>query len=195
MLEASPRLKKESSRIRCDWQHIIMADLALSGYSENEAFEIAYPETAGLNVKLRIARREKETSSDGYKRAYEERKVARKANIEVAESRNKEAVEREINTLINTTTDTKLKAELLMKLANLKQMTKEGGGQDEDTVQFHLPIDCSMCPLLQAYNDWLDNRNAALPQEEWETPVRPDEMQMIVERAYDEVERIKKAGA
>lgn len=188
MIDPSPRLKKEAARLACDPNHVIMADLILSGYSEAEAFDIAYSEKSTIAIKQKVAIRQRELSSDGYKRVYDDHRATLKSvNLNV-ELRDKETVAKDLNTLINTTSDPKLKAELLMKLADLQQMKKDASVVDEEPVQFFLPISCERCPLLIAYNSFLAEKNKMLPQEKWNVNVRPDEMQRIVESANEEMD-------
>ena len=183
MLEPSPRLRREASRIGCEPNHIIMADLILSGYTNAEAYDIAYSENASLSAQRKIEDRDRVLASEGYKRAYETKKMTRKYATETVEARGKEDIIRELNTLANTAgTDTKLKAELLMKIADLQQFKKEMTG-DEDPVRFFFPIACEKCPLLQTYNDYLARKNGETPEEEWDLEVRPDEMQRLIEQA------------
>ena len=191
MLEPSPRLKKEAKRIGCDANHIIMADLILSGYTEAEAFDIAYSERTAAGVQQKIAERERVLASDGYKRAYEDRRQSRKVSTEDTEVRDKTAVARELNQLITNTTDQKLKAELLMKLADLQQMKKDTTADDDDPVQFYFPMSCEKCPLLQRYNEMLERNNDGVPREKWDLEVRPDEMQRLIEQAKDDIHRMR----
>ncbi len=187
MLNPSPRLKKEASRIGCKENHIIMADLILSGYTESEAFDIAYSERSMTSAKMKIAERESEMRSEGYQRAYEERSAAHKFSAEAVDLRDKETVARDLNSLINQTKDPKLKAELLMKLADLQQMKKDATGNDEDPVQFFLSIDCERCPLLTAYNGYIAKKNNGKPYEQWDRRLRPDELQSIIEQTDPDI--------
>lgn len=183
MLNPSPRLKKEASRIGCKENHIILADLILSGYTEAEAYDIAYSERVMTAAKIKIAEREEVLRSEEYQRAFEDRQEARRYTTEAVDLRDKESVARDLNTLINKTTDPKLKAELLMKLADLQQMKKDASAIDDDPVQFFLPLDCERCPLLIAYNDYIAKKNNGKPFDEWEGRLRPDEIQRIIEQA------------
>lgn len=192
MQNPSPRLRKEASRIGCDPNHIILADLILSGYTESEAYDIAYSEYIARSAKQIIADRERELKSDKYKRAYEDRRKARKYNSENTDLRDKETVARELNALITSTTDAKLRAELLMKLADLQQMKKDATAIDEDPVQFFLSVSCEKCPLLQNYNDYLERKNHDLPPEKWELELRPDEMQLVIEQAEETIMKARK---
>lgn len=183
MLEPSPRLKREAARIGCDPNHIILADLILSGYSEAEAYDIAYSEDTIMTAKTRISNRERVFSSEGYKRAYDEKKAARRFVSEDILDRGKEDVLKELNMMASKETDTKMKSELLMKIAEIKQMKKDVTSDSEDPVQFFFSLSCSQCPLLQRYNDFIRNKNKGLEHDKWVVEVRPDEMQRIVEQA------------
>lgn len=193
MLEPSQRLKKEAARLGCEVNHIIMADLVLSGYTENEAYDIAYSERVGMSAQQKISEREREYASDGYKRAYEEKRNTRKYKTEQQDLRDKETVARELNTLITSTTDPKLKAELLMKLADLQQMKKDATAIDEEPVRFYLPLSCERCPLLNAYNDFVAKRNKGKKQSEQDLTVRPDEMQRLIEQSIPVVSAAQKS--
>ena len=192
MLEPSPRLRKEASKIGCTPNHIIMADLMLSGYTEVEAYEIAYSEEAAFNAQKKIANRERELASDGYKRAYDARKTARKFVSEEVDDRDKGDIVKELNRLASLQTDPRVKAELLMKIADIQNMKKDMTDND-DPVLFYLPLDCDKCPFIQEYNKYIGRRNKELPKDEREAPLRADEMQMIIEAADKRVKR-ERAG-
>lgn len=194
MLNPSPRLKKEAKRIGCSENHVILADLITIGYTEAEAYDIAFSESIAKSAKQVIADRERELKSDGYKRAYEDRSAARTFVADFGDVRDKETVARELNMLISRTTDPKLKAELLMKLADLQQMKKDAVPVDDDPVHFYLPISCEQCPLLQHYNRYLSERNRGEVREKWDLEVRPDEMQRIMDHADRDVRKLREAG-
>lgn len=192
MIDPSPRLKKEAKKIGCEPNHIILADLILSGYSEAEAYDIAYSENTSLGIKMKIDSRERELSSEGYKRAYEERKKSRKYSTENVEMRDKTDVVKEINMLISQASDVKQKADLLKILADIQQMKKDGTDKEEDYVQFFFPISCEKCPLFQRYNETVAAKNDGLPQEKWESELRPDEMQRLIEQAGHDIRQMRK---
>lgn len=182
MLQPSPRLKREAAKIGCEPNHIILADLILIGYSEAEAFDIAYSERVGMSAQQVIAEREKQLASDGYKRAYDAKREIRSFSTDSIVSREKEDVLKELNIMASNERDTKLKAELLMKIAEIKQMKKDVISDNDDPVQFFLSIDCEKCPLLVKYNEYLVLKNASLPEDKWDVSLRPDEMQRIMEQ-------------
>lgn len=189
MIESSPRLRKEASRIGCEPSHVVLADLLSIGYTDAEAYNIVYPENAIWDAKRKIANRENILASETFKRAYEDRVNARKFATEAVDDRGKDDVLRELNQMVSQETDTRMKADLLMKIAEIKQMKKDLTSDGDDAVNFFLPLSCEKCPLLITYNTFISERNKALPPEERATPVRPDEMQRIIERADDEVKK------
>jgi len=192
MYETSPRLKKEAKKLGCDPEHIIIADLMLIGYTQNEAFEIAYPDKLSANAQKKISLRENAFASEGYKRAYDARKTAHRHITDEVEDRDKNDIVKELNRLVSLQDDPKVKAELLMKIADIKNMKKDVS-DDDDPVQFYLPIDCDKCPFISEYNKYIDTRNKELPKEDWEAPLRADEMQMIIEKASTKVKK-ERAG-
>lgn len=66
-------------------------------------------------------------------------------------NREKEDIVRELNILADITKDPKLKTEILMKLADLKQMKRDPVDDTEDnTVHYYLPLTCYKCSLYIA---------------------------------------------
>ena len=63
--------------------------------------------------------------------------------------RKKEDVVAELNQLATSVKEPKLKAEILLKLADLQQMKKEEVKEDEHTVHYYLPLSCNKCELYQ----------------------------------------------
>lgn len=61
--------------------------------------------------------------------------------------RKKEDVVAELNQLATSVKEPKLKAEILLKLADLQQMKKEEVIEEEETVHFYVPVSCHMCDL------------------------------------------------
>lgn len=197
MLDPSPRLKREALRVGCDPNHIILADLILSGYTDAEAYDIAYSEMIAASAKVKIDNRDRVFASEGYKRAYDSRKSARQVEVTAIEDRGKEDVLRELNDMATRERDVKMKAELLMKIAEIKQMKKDVTIDDEDPVQFFFPLSCVKCPLLEAYNDFIKKRNSTADEDEHDDPLRADEVQRLIEQADTRIRTmraIEKAG-
>lgn len=197
MLEPSPRLRKEAGRIGCEPNHIILADLILNKYTEAEAYDIAYSEDIAMSAKMKIAKRERVLASEGYKRALDTKKKEKDFLVKEIEYRDKDDVLRELNSMATRETDTKMRADLLMKIAEIKQMKKDASADENDPVQFFFSLSCGLCPFLKRFNDMLEMRNQGVPQEKWETELRPDEMQSLIEQAGKDVAAMRekeKAG-
>ena len=68
---------------------------------------------------------------------------------EVGSIPDKSQMIKSLTILIQKTTDTKLKSELIMKLADLSGMRKEQIETDDNKIYYYLPITCSICPKNQ----------------------------------------------
>ncbi len=65
------------------------------------------------------------------------------------ENRSKQDIARELNVLATQTGDPKLKAELLMRLADLEGMKKLETTEEEEKIKYYLPLKCSQCALYK----------------------------------------------
>lgn len=63
-----------------------------------------------------------------------------KADNENNENRDKAAIIRELNTLASSTHDTKLRAELLMRLADMERMKDKESEEEDTTIHYYLPV-------------------------------------------------------
>ena len=61
----------------------------------------------------------------------------------------KQQMVNELNLLINKTSDTKLKSELILKLADLSGVRKEQTETEDNRINYYLPITCNVCPKNQ----------------------------------------------
>lgn len=61
--------------------------------------------------------------------------------------RKKEDVVAELNQLATSVKEPKLKAEILLKLADLQQMKKDEVKEEEKLIHFYLPLSCDRCSL------------------------------------------------
>lgn len=83
--------------------------------------------------------------------AFLEAERGRKAAlIEEAENRSKADTIRELNKLATLTNDTKLKAEILLKLSDLEGWKKEKEQTQDNTIRYYLPLRCNVCSLYKA---------------------------------------------
>lgn len=73
----------------------------------------------------------------------------RAALTEEVENRSKADTIRELNKLVSLTNDTKLKAEILLKLSDLEGWKKEKEQTQDDTIRYYLPLRCNVCSLYK----------------------------------------------
>lgn len=64
--------------------------------------------------------------------------------------RSKDETLEELNELANQTGDPKLKAELLMKIADLQNWKKEQQTEESEQIKYYLPLKCSQCQLYKS---------------------------------------------
>lgn len=64
--------------------------------------------------------------------------------------RSKDETVEELNILASGTNDAKLKAELLMKIADLKNWKKEQQAEESEQMKYYLPLKCSQCALYKS---------------------------------------------
>lgn len=63
--------------------------------------------------------------------------------------RSKDETLEELNQLATETNDAKLKAELLMKIADLQNWKKEQQTEESEQIKYYLPLKCSQCQLYK----------------------------------------------
>lgn len=63
--------------------------------------------------------------------------------------RSKDKTLEELNFLASQTPDAKLKAELLMKIADLQNWKKEQQTEESEQIKYYLPLKCSQCQLYK----------------------------------------------
>lgn len=79
-------------------------------------------------------------------------------NETVTQNRSKEDIIAELNKLASLTNDTKLKAEILMKVADLEGMKKQETKQNDKLIRYYLPLKCSVCSLYKAAKEAKEGR-------------------------------------
>ena len=65
-------------------------------------------------------------------------------------NRSKEETLEELNLLASSTKDARLKAELLMKIADLKQWKKQEENDEDSQIKHYRPLKCSECQLYKS---------------------------------------------
>lgn len=151
-MELSARIKRDAKRRNVAPQTLVMADLMAIGYSDNEAYNIAYSENATLAKKRNITIRDNITHAVGFKDLLTERsQEIRGTNVtptDIAEQMSKDEVASQLRRQIEMLPDgSKEKADVLMKYADLFAYKKEEKkGEEEDIIRIWMPLTCDICP-------------------------------------------------
>lgn len=151
-MEYSARLKREAQQFSVPAQTLIMADLMGIGYTENEAYSIAYSENASLSKQQNISIRENITMSPAFAQLVQERRgnktTLQTVPAEAMEQMTKEDVAAQLRVQIEMLPDgSKEKADVLMKYADLFAMKKEEKkAEEEDVIRVWMPLQCDICP-------------------------------------------------
>lgn len=157
-MELSARLKKEAQKYNVPAQTLVMADLMTIGYTENEAYSIAYSDNASLSKQQNISIRENITRSMAFMNMLDDRRKRdgipqQQTTTELKPQYSKEEVASKLRAQIELLPDgSKEKADVLMKYADLFAYKKEEKKADEeDTIRVWMPMTCDICPFRKKY--------------------------------------------
>ena len=180
-MELSQQFQKEAKKMGVSAQYVIMCDLKLAGYSDADAYAIAYPENATLNSQQNRSVMQQILQSEKFKKLTEQRIERHGAVMDVMNSQeliNKEDTARMIlASAMAQSVNSKERIEGLMKYSDLMGYKKDEVEENStDAVQFFLPLKCNQCPLFYAYNDYLKQHG--------EHEIRPVEMEHIIDVAH-----------
>lgn len=173
--------EKEAKRLGINNRELIMADLMCIGYTEKDAYAIAFQgPTMAQNSDLITKQRNEKVKSPKFKRALEARKEVHKANgIAVDADLDDDLLDKRttakliMSAAMKQPADSKERIEGLMKYSELMRYKSDDvEGSVTDNIHFFLPLKCNQCPLFVEYNS---NRKL-----EGEKPIRPDEMSNMV---------------
>ena len=101
-MELSKQKQTEAKKLNVTVQYLVMADLMAVGYSENDAYTIAFPENAALSVQQNNSIRSNILDSAKFKKLFESRRsrvkdgVAAPVQLEEVELVSTEEVMKEI---------------------------------------------------------------------------------------------------
>ncbi len=160
-MELSKQRQAEARKSGVTVQYLVMADLLSIGYSELDAYTIAYPENTALSALQNKSIREKILSSVKFKHLVEE-KSAQRNIVFMGATSDEELIDKKktakliLTTALKLPTDSKERIEGLMKYSDLMGYKKDEVENDNtDTINFFLPLKCDKCPLLAAYNEYM----------------------------------------
>lgn len=180
-LKLSQTKETEAKRLKVEVEDLVMADLMCIGYSKEDAFKIAfYPKVLAMSDDALSKESSQKIHEDAFTRAYATRKeVHRQDGIDVYSDADDDLLDKRttakliLKTALKLPIDSKERIEGLMKYSELMRYKNDDvEGSVTDNIHFFLPMKCSQCPLLKAYND---NKRS-----NGEDAVRPDEMGHII---------------
>ena len=176
-LKLSQSKETEAKRLKVEVEDLVMADLMCIGYSKEDAFKTAFcPKVLAMSEDNISKESNQKIHEDAFVRAYNSRKeVHRQDGIDVYSDVDDDLLDKRttakliLKTALKLPVDSKERIEGLMKYSELMRYKNDDvEGSVTDNIHFFLPMKCSQCPLLKAYND---NKKSS-----GDDVLRPDEM-------------------
>ncbi len=190
-MELSLQKTQEAKKLKCTTAELLFADLLSIGYSDEDAYSIAYPGDNVLKKEIRMANMNDILNKPKFKHLCDAR-IEKNAGFlsvtneaEELELISPEDVAKEVLLAAKKQPiGSKERADLMAKYNDIRNENKKDiKNPNEDPVQFFFPMACEKCPLLDKYNQFIKNKNIGKPREQWTMEVKPDEMQRIIESA------------
>ena len=191
-MDLSKQKQTEAKKLNVPIQYLVMADLLAIGYSENDAYTIAYPENAALSLQQNASIRNNIIESVKFKNLVENRRSRVKDGIatpvmldEIELVGTDEVLKEILRSAKQQPIGSKERAELYAKYNDIKKESEQVSADETDTINFVLPLKCNQCPLLYAYNDYLKEHGLK--------EVRPVEMGRVISLAHKIIQAAKDA--
>lgn len=193
-MELSSNKKAEAKRLGCTVNELVFADLLSIGYSDLDAYIIAYPDDAILPIQMKQQNKKKVMDKMSFMELCETRKktntntLAFSGDTKDVELIDNETTAKEILKIANRMPEgSKERGEMFMKYADLTRKNDTATDEVVDSMHFYFPVKCYQCPLFDAYNSFLKQNG--------EREIRPVEMDGIIRSAQPLMEKArKKAG-
>lgn len=159
-MELSKQKITEAKKLNVTVQYLVMADLMSIGYSESDAYTIAFPENQALAAKQNNSIRTNIVESVKFKKLLENRQsrvkegIAAPISLDDVELVGTEEVLKEIlRSAKQQPVGSKERADLYAKYNDIKKESEQGGKDNTDSINFVFPLKCNQCPLLYSYNE------------------------------------------
>ena len=185
-MELSKTKQNEAKKLNVTTQYMVMADLMAIGYSEEDAYTIAYPENEAMSVQQNTGVRTNIIESAKFKKLLEARRtrvkegIATPIQLEEVELVGTEEVLKEIlRSAKQQPVGSKERADLYAKYNDIRKENEQGTEDETDTINFMFPLKCNQCPLLFAYNEEMKKCT-----DEKGDIIRPVEMNRVIKLAY-----------
>ena len=159
-MDYSKRIEKEAKKYGVAPQSLVLADLCSIGYTEAEAYSIAYTENSMLSFQQNQSIRDGITKSARFKEMLGDRieklgsRVARPDGEDVELISTEDAAKQVLRVAQSLPEGSKERGEMFQKYTELlrKNSTVDVEPED-DSIRIYLPLKCNDCPLLQEYNE------------------------------------------
>lgn len=159
-MDFSKRIEKEAKKYGVAAQSLILADLMSTGYTEAEAYSIAYAENAVLSFQQNQSIREGITKSGRFKEMLSDRIENLRTRLPMSEGEDmelmstEEAAKQVLKAAQALPKGSKERGEMFVKYTELlRKNTTVEAEPEEDNIRIYLPLKCNDCPLLQEYNE------------------------------------------
>ena len=191
-MELSKTKKTEAKKLGVSVQYLVLADLISIGYSESDAYSVAYPENEALSMQQNNSIRKNILESSKFKKLLETRKQKVMANAssysflgDIELIGTEETAKEILKVAKQMDEGSKERGEMFMKYADLIRKNEQGIEDETDVITFAFPLKCNQCPLLYAYNEFLKKQD--------EKEVRPVEMERVIRLSHKIIEAAKEA--
>ena len=181
-MELSKQKQTEAKKLNVSIQYLVFANLLAVGYSEQDAYVIAYPENEALASQQNDSIRKNIVESAKFKKLLDNRKQrvkdgsATPVSLDEVELVGTEEVLKEIlRSAKQQPVGSNERADLYAKYNDIKKENEQGTADDTDAINFYFPAKCSQCPLLYAYNE-----EAKKCKDEKGNIIRPVEMGRVI---------------
>lgn len=177
-MELSKQKQQEAKKLGVTVQYLVMADLCAAGYSEADAYEVAFPDNAALAAQQNTSIRKNISESAKFRRLLEERRERLRqydpvpyGEIELIGA--EETAKEILKVAQKMDQGSKERGEMFMKYADLIRRNEQGTEDVTDAISFGLPLKCNQCPLLYSYNE-------EMRRQEDGKEIRPVEMERVI---------------
>lgn len=153
----SEKLKKEARQYDVAPEQLLMADLIALGYTQAEAYNIAYTERDVLDIQKNMSHRDGILADKKFAVMLEARIMRIKSGITIPEKLSEiqlvtreEALKEILRSARKLPEGSKERGELFLKYN--EQLAKlQGDGERTDAVHIYLPLKCTNCQLYADY--------------------------------------------
>lgn len=168
--KVSVKLRHSAKDLGTEVSNLVMADLISIGYTEADAYTIAYPERVSVYSLQQVqSLRDGIINSDAFKDLLEKRRESRMEtrgrkpkvfnNSDVELLDHTDVAKELLTCAMNMPAGSKERGDLLVKYSELLRKNTQTIEDEEDPVRIYIPLSCSRCQLYQDYLETKQNSN------------------------------------